>query len=301
MKRRQFIQASTITALFPASLAWGQQGNFPNRPIKTVSPYAAGGGPDIQLRQAAPHLGEALKQSIVVENKVGAAGVLAAQFVAQSTPDGYTLLLGSNIQLIQKILKPELSFDPMKDFAPICNMYSSPTVMVVSNDSPYKTVDDVIAAFGTIDVLINNAGVFLPGAIAQESDEDFELQMALNLNASYYLTKRLIPNLAKGGYVFNICSTASEKAYANGSSYCISKHALLGFTRVLRAELMSQGIAVSAVLPGPTLTDSWQGTELPASRFIKTEAISSAIFMAWENRSSMVMEQSTLRPMLGDI
>ena len=146
MNRRQFIQASSMTALFPASLAWGQQGNFPNRPIKTVSPYAAGGGPDIQLRQAAPHLGEALKQSIVVENKVGAAGVLAAQFVAQSTPDGYTLLLGSNIQLIQKILKPELSFDPMKDFAPICNMYSSPTVMVVSSDSPYKTVEDVIAA-----------------------------------------------------------------------------------------------------------------------------------------------------------
>ena len=56
MNRRQFIQASSMTALFPASLAWGQQGNFPNRPIKTVSPYAAGGGPDIQLRQAAPHL-----------------------------------------------------------------------------------------------------------------------------------------------------------------------------------------------------------------------------------------------------
>jgi short-subunit dehydrogenase len=159
----------------------------------------------------------------------------------------------------------------------------------------------IIKTHGVVDVLINNAGVFLPGAIAEESDEDFELQMALNLNASYYLTKRLLPIIKQDGYVFNICSTASEKAYANGSSYCISKHALLGFTKVLRAELMPKGIAVSAVLPGPTLTDSWQGTDLPASRFISTEAIANAILMAWDNRSSMVMEQITLRPMLGDI
>jgi short-subunit dehydrogenase len=189
--------------------------------------------------------------------------------------------------------------------SPLQDQYGQNLTVLMADLSQKQVVLDtaqiILQQIESIDVLINNAGVFLPGAIAQESDEDFELQMALNLNASYYLTKRLIPNLAKGGYVFNICSTASEKAYANGSSYCISKHALLGFTRVLRAELMSQGIAVSAVLPGPTLTDSWQGTELPVSRFIKTEAISSAIFMAWENRSSMVMEQITLRPMLGDI
>ena len=167
--------------------------------------------------------------------------------------------------------------------------------------SVLATVQSVIQSFEKIDVLINNAGVFLTGAIAEESDEDFELQMALNLNASYYLTKRLLPYIKKDGYVFNMCSTASEKAYANGASYCISKHALLGFSKVLRAELMSQGIAVSAVLPGPTLTDSWQGTDLPASRFMSTNAIANAIWMAWENRSSMVIEQITMRPMLGDI
>ncbi len=145
MNRRKFIFTSSLVALLPAPTVWGQT-IFPNRPIKTVSAYAAGGGPDVQLRQAAPFIGDALKQSIIVENKVGAAGVLAAQFVAQSNPDGYTLLLGSNIQLIQKILKPELAFDPIKDFAPISNMYSSPTIMVVSAESPYKTAEDVISA-----------------------------------------------------------------------------------------------------------------------------------------------------------
>jgi len=144
MKRRDFIKATSIIGLHPFA-AWSQS-SFPNKSIKAVSAYAAGGGPDVQLRQAAPFIGEALKQTIVVENKVGAGGVLATQFVAQANPDGYTLLLGSNIQLIQKILKPELSISPMTDFAPISNMYSSPTIMIVSADSPYKTVEDVIAA-----------------------------------------------------------------------------------------------------------------------------------------------------------
>jgi tripartite-type tricarboxylate transporter receptor subunit TctC len=144
MKRRDFLKIVPIISAFPIeSIA---QANFPDKPIKTISPYAAGGGPDVQLRQVSPYLSEALKQTIIVENKVGAGGVLATQFVAHSAPDGYILLLGSNIQLVQKIMKPELSINPLMDFVPISNMYSSPTVMVVAADSPYKKVEDVINA-----------------------------------------------------------------------------------------------------------------------------------------------------------
>ncbi|MEN9345179.1 MAG: hypothetical protein RLZZ60_648 [Bacteroidota bacterium] len=216
---------------------------------------------------------------------------------------------GIGLALVKKFLEQGFKVVSVSrsigELSPLQDQYGSQLAVLLSDISQKQAVlvsaQTIIQQYGSIDVLINNAGVFLPGAITQESDEDFELQMALNLNASYYMTKRLIPTIAKGGYIINICSTASEKAYANGSSYCISKHALLGFTKVLRAELMSQGVAVSAVLPGPTLTDSWQGTDLPVSRFIQTEAIANAILMAWENRSSMVMEQITLRPMLGDI
>jgi len=144
MKRRDFLKYAPMIGAMPISLF--AQISFPDKPIKTISPYAAGGGPDVQLRQVAPHLGEALKQTIIVENKVGAGGVLATQFVAQSAPDGYTLLLGSNIQLVQKIMKPDLSINPLMDFIPISNMYSSPTVMVVAADSPYKKIEDVINA-----------------------------------------------------------------------------------------------------------------------------------------------------------
>ncbi|MCE7505504.1 tripartite tricarboxylate transporter substrate binding protein [Polynucleobacter sp. IMCC30063] len=144
MKRREFLITIPSIGLYPLT-SYAEAG-FPSNSIKIVCPYAAGGGPDIQLRQAAPYLGEAFKQTIIVENKVGAGGVLATQYAAQSAPDGYTLMLGSNIQLIQKIIKPEISINPLADFAPISNMYSFPTVMMVAADSPYKRAEDVIAA-----------------------------------------------------------------------------------------------------------------------------------------------------------
>ena len=123
-----------------------QAQEFPSRPVHVVVPYAAGGGPDVQARQFAPRFAEALGGTVVVENKVGAAGVLAAQYVAQQKADGYTLLLGSNTHLIQKMLQPELKFDPVADFTPVCNMGSSPTVLVVRADHPAKSVQDLAAA-----------------------------------------------------------------------------------------------------------------------------------------------------------
>ena len=143
MDRRSFCRAASALALVP--LAVRAADGFPGKPVRVISPYAAGGGPDVQLRQAGPALGEALGQSIVIENKAGVAGVLAAQYVAQAAPDGYTLLMGSNTHLIQKILQPDLKFDPIADFVPVSNFASSPTVLVVRADSPYQTLEDLIA------------------------------------------------------------------------------------------------------------------------------------------------------------
>ena len=128
-----------------AALACHAQ-EFPSRQVHVVVPYAAGGGPDVQARQFAPRFAAALGGTVVVENKVGAAGVLAAQYVAQQKPDGYTLLLGSNTHLIQKHLQPDLRFDPIADFTPVSNMASSPTVLVVRADHPAKSVQDLAAA-----------------------------------------------------------------------------------------------------------------------------------------------------------
>ena len=144
MRRRQFCLAATTLAALPMVTEAAEP--FPVRPVKVISPYAAGGGPDVQLRQFAPSMGEALKQSVVIENKVGAGGVLAAQFVAAAAADGYTLLMGSNTHLIQKSLQPSLKFDPVADFVGVSNMASSPTVLVVSAESPYRSVEDLVTA-----------------------------------------------------------------------------------------------------------------------------------------------------------
>ena len=144
MQRRTFLAAASGIALSTGK-AWASSG-YPNRPVRVIVPYAAGGGPDVLMRQIAPSLGEALGQSIVVENKVGAAGVLAAQSVAGAASDGYTLLMGSNTHLILKLLNPSLGFDPMKDFAYVGNMSFSPSILVVPATSPYKDVAQLVAA-----------------------------------------------------------------------------------------------------------------------------------------------------------
>ncbi|MBX3608753.1 MAG: tripartite tricarboxylate transporter substrate binding protein [Hydrogenophaga sp.] len=144
MQRRQLLAAALPMALAAHGVRASEP--YPNRPVRVIVPYAAGGGPDVLLRQFMPRVRDTLGQSLVAENKVGAAGVLAAQYVAQQAADGYTLLMGSNTHLIQKLLQPAINVDPVADFAPICNMAASPTVMVVRADGPYRSVQDVIAA-----------------------------------------------------------------------------------------------------------------------------------------------------------
>ena len=154
-----------------------------------------------------------------------------------------------------------------------------------------------------IDVLINNAGYFLPGQIQNEEDGVLESQIEANLYSAYHLTKAILPNMQKSntGHIFTICSTASITAYTAGGSYCISKFALLGFTKVLREELKTQGIKVTAVLPGATLTPAWDGVNLPDSRFIPAEDIANTIFSAYMMSASTVIEEILIRPQLGDI
>ena len=154
-----------------------------------------------------------------------------------------------------------------------------------------------------IDVLVNNAGVFMPGSVMDEQEGVLEYQLALNLQSAYHISRTVIGEMLKAGRgsVFTICSTASIIPYINGGSYCISKFALLGMTKVLREELKDKGIRVTAVLPGATLTNSWAGTELPESRFMKAEDVAEAIFSAYGLSGQTVVEEILIRPQLGDL
>jgi len=157
--------------------------------------------------------------------------------------------------------------------------------------------------FSTLNVLINNAGIFIPGQTMTETEGVYEKEIAINLTAPYYLTRILLPQIESSmdGYIFNICSTASFTPYINGGSYCISKFGLLGFTKVLRQELKDRRIGVSAVMPGATLTESWAGTDLSEEYFMHADNVSAFIVSAWANRKHAIMEEIVIRPYPGDL
>jgi tripartite-type tricarboxylate transporter receptor subunit TctC len=120
--------------------------SYPQRPIRFVVPYAPGGNTDMIARALAPKLTESLGQSVVVDNKGGAATIIGAELVAKSPPDGYVMLLATSTTLaINPHLYKSLPYDPIKDFAPVIQVARIPMVLVVHPSLPVKTARDLIA------------------------------------------------------------------------------------------------------------------------------------------------------------
>jgi len=153
------------------------------------------------------------------------------------------------------------------------------------------------------EVLINNTGVFFPGQINNETEGTLEKTMETNVYSAYHLTRGFINDMMehKKGHIFTLCSTASIMAYPNGGSYCISKFALYGMTKVLRAEMKPYNVKVTAVLPGATYTDSWKGSDLPEERFMDVSDIAESVWAAYSLSPRAVMEEILIRPQLGDL
>jgi short-subunit dehydrogenase len=153
--------------------------------------------------------------------------------------------------------------------------------------------------------LLNNAGAFAPGRLQDEPTDGSRLRemLSTNLLSAYDVTQALLPAFIaqRQGHIFTICSTASLMAYPNGGSYGIAKFALLGFTKTLREELKTQGVRVTAVLPGATLTRSWDGVGEPPERFIQCEDVAEAVFSAFSLSPQAVVEEIVIRPQLGDL
>jgi len=166
-----------------------------------------------------------------------------------------------------------------------------------------KFSDFILGLGRPVDVLVNNAGYFIPGEITTEEDGILESTIQGNLYSAYFMTRGIIDNMKSGkdGHIFNMCSIASLKAYPNGGSYAISKFALLGFSKCLREELKPFQIRVTAVMPGATKTASWEGTSLPDERFIKVEDIAETVYGAYSLSKRSVVEEIIIRPQLGDI
>ncbi|UIF88454.1 tripartite tricarboxylate transporter substrate binding protein [Cupriavidus sp. UYPR2.512] len=119
---------------------------YPDRPIRLVVPYPAGGAADTVARTLAAPLGVKLGQTIVVDNRPGASGVIGAGAVAKAAPDGYTLLLDATAHSVNPSLQARLPYDTAKDFAPISLVVLVPNLLVVPPNSPFKSPKDIVAA-----------------------------------------------------------------------------------------------------------------------------------------------------------
>lgn len=169
--RRRILAALTFTA---GSYALGVSGRafgakYPSKPIRLVVPFPAGGPTDIVARPFAKFLGDALGQSLVVDNRGGAGGTIGATAVASAPPDGYTLLIGTvGTNAINPSLYRKLNYSPEKDFTPIATLASAPVAIVVSQNSGITSLADLVAKAKAKPLATNygSAGNGTPGHLA---------------------------------------------------------------------------------------------------------------------------------------
>jgi tripartite-type tricarboxylate transporter receptor subunit TctC len=140
----KFVIGITLSVLGLSSFS-ALADSYPNKPVKIVIPYAAGGGSDAVARIMSPHLKNILSQSIVVENKGGVGSTIGTESVAKSEPDGYTLLINTDVIAIMPLLFKKLNFDPQKDFIPISFITTAPMVLVANPSFPVNSVKELIA------------------------------------------------------------------------------------------------------------------------------------------------------------
>ena len=145
MQRRTFIQSLSALSL-TAPAAWAQD-KYPSKAITWVCPYAAGGNADSRSRQVAKAMSSVLGQPIIIDNKAGAGGNIGTEIIAKAKPDGYTIGMGNFAPLsVNHALFKKLNFDPFNDLVPIMLIEKGPLILMVRQDSPFKSVKDIVAA-----------------------------------------------------------------------------------------------------------------------------------------------------------
>src|SRR5205807_5996496 len=140
-----WFRAAAVAALMLAAAAAASAQPFPARPVHIFVPYPAGGGVDVLTRTLGDVVAKQWGQSVVVENRPGAGGVIASQAVVTAAPDGYTLIMVASGHATNPFLYSRIPYDTFKDFTPVSLLASSPNVLLVRADSPFKMLSDVIA------------------------------------------------------------------------------------------------------------------------------------------------------------
>jgi len=234
--------------------------SYPNKPIHIVVPFPAGGTSDVLARLIGQKMGEDWGQMVVIENKPGASGNLGAEIVARSTPDGYTLVLMDVGTLsISQTLYPNLSFNVLKDFAPITMIAYSPHLLVASNKMPFNTVPELIAYAKKNPGKLNFASAAGSGSANHLAGVVFARQSSIDwAYIPYKGGAQAITDLGAGQV--DLTFNGMTATYPHVKSGLIK---LLAVSSPKRLSSLPSVPTVAETLPG-FLTGSWQGLLAPA-------------------------------------
>ena len=178
-----------------------------------------------------------------------------------------------------------------------------PVACDVTDDAAVEAMAADVLRWDVPDVVVNNAGAFVPGGLLETTPRAFREQIEVNVVSAFLVTRALLaPMLARGsGRVLMMGSVASVRGYAGGVAYGAAKHALLGLARSLREEVKGSGVSVTTLLPGAVRTASWDGTDLPDDRFMPPEDVARVAVEVAALSGRTVVEEVLLRPDAGDI
>jgi tripartite-type tricarboxylate transporter receptor subunit TctC len=182
-----------LLTLMSLSANWAYAQEFPTRPLRIITPYAAGGGIDLLTRTVAQRLGQFWNQQVIVENRPGAGATIGYAAAAKAPPDGYTLVAAANPLGIGPVVYPNLSYDVHRDFMPIGLLATAPEVLTVNASSPYRSVTDLVKAAKQTP-RPQNFGSAGSGTLAHLAAESFNI--AANLNAQHVAYKGSSPALS---------------------------------------------------------------------------------------------------------
>lgn len=174
----------------------------------------------------------------------------------------------------------------------------------VSNEASVASMAvAVLKRFRGVDVLVNNAGKFVPTDFLSMSVDDFDGLLHANLRSLFLVSRAIVPSMVKRGRgdVFNMSSIAGLQAYPGGAGYCAAKFGVTGLSKVMRTELKDKGVRVCTVYPGATVSPSWEGSGVDWQRMMPTADVARAFFDVYKLSRSTVVEDIVLRPLGGDV
>jgi len=186
----------------------------------------------------------------------------------------------------------------------------NPAIKTVVRQTDCSIKEEVLAfagyaeqELGFISVIINNVGIYEQSSILDDEEETFQKLINTNLMPTYELYRYFGKTMmAQGlGHIFTVCSVAALNPVIQAGMYSVTKIALYGLSNIMRLEMQQYGVKVTSILPGSTLTESWNGTDLLADKFVSPDDIASAMICAYTMTPGANVDEMVIRPVSGQL